>query len=480
MNRVFKSLLALAVVVTTIFSTSTFTFESEAASPYNETFAVAASAKINGANTVGYTAQLPSVPACDDGLVYLVAMPTYAYSITNECAIVGSAAASVNPTFTFALNHKQATSRLYQKFGLFVKIGGVMTPIAAPQYITNPEVLATHTHPRHAYPIKGIQGIDFGNVIFAPQYEAITNPAALYPIVCIINNGGNQQITNPYSRVGVKDSHYTVHDNYMFNCNDAIGVNLMASKCEYYAAGAVLTDDWVIGNEVNERVCNYTVWIGWDEFMKQYEQVFRVAYTAIKSQNANADVYISLDQKWDMSSPDYTFINGKEFVTKFAADMKRNGDIDWAISQHPYTAPLIYAKFWDMSGCPNGNYFKGLVANNKMLTFQNLGVMCSYLSQPQFLNTKGQLRPIILSEMGIATAQGANVQAATLAASYIAAINQPAVRRIIYVNADMGFSATLTPAAVEMYKNIDGPNTLAYQQKALATIGVSSWAQVLR
>lgn len=483
MNKFLKPVLAvLAMVMVAVVAITTAT-ESEAASAYNVSFATAASAKIVDGNTVGYTATLPSVPASDNGMLYLYAMPVYAYDITAECTVVGQAPASANPSFTFALNHKQASTRLYQKFGLCTMAGGKPVLIAQPQYITNPEVLATATHARKPYPLKGMQGVDFGNLPLAPSIEAIfANKEScqfLYPIVCIYSNGQDQAITNPYSRVGVKDSHYTNHDNYMMNCADATGVALLSSKMEYYTTYAINTDDWVIGNEVNERVCNYTSWIGWDEFMRQYEQVFRVCYNAIKSTNANAGVYISLDQKW-MAASDFTFINGKDFIDRFAADMKAGGDIDWSITQHPYTAPLIYAKFWDMSGCPNGNYFKGLVANNKYITFQNLGAFTSYISQPQFLNPQGQVRNLMLSEIGITSRQGASVQAATMCASYVAAASQPSVKRIIYVNHDMGFGAGLTAEAVDMYNNMDGANSAAYQQKAMATIGISNWAQVLR
>lgn len=484
MKKLLKSFMTLVAMVAIVATSSIVSVDADAApSPIIVT---TAKASIVDGNTVGYVAVVPSVPASDDGMLYLYAMPTYAYSITNECALVGQQAISANPSFKFALNHKQSTTRLYQKFALCVKQGGQVKMIANPQYIVNPEALATHTYPRVNYPKKGMQGADFGNVILSPEYEAIVNPAFLNPIVCVINNGGNQLLTNPYSRVGVKDTKPVNHDNYMFNCNDATGVALFSSKLEAYAAAASKTQDWIIGNEVNERICNYMVWVSWDEYMRQYEQEFRVAYTAIKSQNANAKVYISLDQNWDRNrtpkhSEYYSYIDVKDFLDKFAIDMKTNGDIDWGVCQHPYLVPLTYAKFWDMSGCPDGAYMKNMVATNQMVSFQNIGVLTSYLAQPAFLNPQGKLRSIILSEVGICNAQGSTVQAAALCASYVAAAQQPAVERIIYLSAQCGpFDSTFTPEAVDMYKNMDGANSAAYQQKALSVIGAANWAQVLR
>lgn len=478
-------ILAVAVI-SIIISILLLKTKSIAAPDMDDSFAVTASSILIDAATVKYTATLPEMPVSDDNQLYLFEMPVYVYEINDQCKEIEKIEATTNPEITFSLNHKQSTSRLYKKFALCVKSGDDYLMIAKPQYITNPELLARHTHERTQYPLKGIQGVDFGNLILSPEYEAITNPAALYPIVCIVNNGGNQLLTSPDSRKNASDSHYIDHDNFMFNCTDAIGVNVFASKLENIAAAAIRTDDWVVGNEVNERVCNYTVWIGWDEFMKQYEQEFRVAYIAIKSQNANAGVYISLDQKWNMEQPAnsveyYSFINVKEFLEKFASDIKESGDVNWGICQHPYTVPLVYAKFWDMSGCPNGNYFKGLVDNDKMISFQNQTAIISYIEQEQFLNSEGKVRNLLLSEIGIADAQGASVQAATLCASYIAAERQPAVARIIYLSADCGvFNATFTPEAQEMYDNMDGENKEEYRAKALKTIGVSDWDAILR
>lgn len=486
-TKIFVILLMAVALVTTLTGVKAI-----AAPALDMEFATESSAVLIDTSTIKYTASLPSIPKSDDSKLYLYAIPVYCYEINDEATLVGemSIAASDNPTqnpeFTFALNHKSSKTRLYQKFALCVKSEGKNVMIAHPQYITNPELLATSTHERGDYPLKGLQGVDFGNLVFSADYEAITNPAVLNAAMCVVNKGHNQLITNPYSRENQSDSHNINHDNFLFNCNDAVGVRMFSTKLENVTKGAVNTDDWIIGNEVNERICNYMVWVSWDEFMRQYEQEFRVAYNAIKSTNANAKVYISVDQNWDRNMSEssaeyYSFIDAKDFIEDFASNMKAEGDIDWGVCQHPYLVPLTYAKFWDMSGCANGDYMKRMVTSDSMVSFQNIGVITKFLGQDKYLNPAGEARSLLLSEVGICDAQGSEVQAAALYASYEAAKRQPSVSRIIYLSADCGtFNSTFTEQAQEMYDNMDGADAESYEKKAMKTIGISDWSDVLR
>ena len=482
--RRFVSMLALVIMVITFIS-GTIGVDAAKAVTYGPTFASSASAVLLDGNTVSFTAVFPSVAPSDDGLLYLYQLATYEYAIGAN-APIAQAANSTQPTFTFALNHKQADTRLYSKFVVASRINGVMTMLCQPQYITNPELLATHTHPRKANAKKGLQGVDFMNLHMNQTTQI--SPANLPRVAQVINNGADQAMTNPYSRAGIipTDPHPGIASYYMLNANDAQGVSLLASKMEYYAANAGATDDWIIGNEVNVRQWNYMIFVSWDEYMRQYEQAFRVCYTAIKSNNANAEVFFCLDQNWDRNRPAshseyYEYMDGKDFVDRFAADISATGNISWGLAQHPYTVPLTYAKFWDMSGCPDGGYMANMINSNKMVSFQNLTTITNYMAtNPALLSPAGTVRPILLSEVGIANGQGDQVQAAALCASYVAASTNPYVEQIIYLNANHGnFDTTLLPMAQDMYNNMDGPNAQAYMNQALQTMGVTSFSQVI-
>ena len=487
--RRITSILALMTIVLTFLSGS---MDVEAKKKkatktvaYDATYASAAACQLIDGNTVAFTAVFPAAPPSDDGILYLYQLATYEYAIP-ATAPIAQVANSQQPYFTFALNHKTANTRLYSKFVVATKVNGVMTMLSQPQYITNPEILATHTHARKAHSKKGLQGVDFMNVLMNQQTQILAS--RLPRVAQIVNNGADQLMTNPYSRVSAipADPHPNAASFYMLNAADAQGVSLLINKMEYYGSTAGVTDDWIIGNEVNVRQWNYMIFISWDEYIRQYEQVFRICYTAIKSNNANAQVFICLDQNWDRNRPAshkeyYEYIDGKDFLDKFAADIAATGNISWGLAQHPYTVPLTYAKFWDMSGCPDGGYMAGMINNNKMVSFQNLSTITNYMStNPAMLSPAGTVRPILLSEVGISNAQGDQVQAAALCASYVAAVNNPYVEQIIYLNANHGnFDTTLLPAAQDMFNNMDGANAQAYWNQALQIMGVSSFSQVV-
>lgn len=477
------SLLSLVLTVV-IVACSTLPAEAatKAAPVLDENFATASAAILADANTVQYAAVLPSLPATDDGLMYVYALQVYEYAIPAGALPVATVAASTNPVVTFPLNHHQANTRLYSKFVLAVKQGGVMKMIAHGQFVRNPELLATHTHARAAHPLKGLQGVDFLNLDLQTNNTIIASH--LSRVTQVICTGGDPAMVNPYAKVA--DAKPVPISLYMLNANDAAAVNLLITRMEYYASTSQKCDDWIIGNEVNVRQWNYMSWQGWDQYMRQYEQVFRIMYIAIKSNNANANVYTCIDQNWDRNRPTshaeyYQFMDGKDFLTKFAADMRLNGDIDWGVAHHPYTVPLTWARFWNMSGCPSGSYMRNMITSNKMVSFQNLSVVTNFLQTPEMLSPTGTVRHYMISELGIANAQGGQVQAAALCASYMAAARNPFVEQVIYSSASSaGVDTTFTPEALGMFNNMDGAQSLAFQQYAMSVIGISDWGQVLR
>ncbi len=178
----------------------------------------------------------------------------------------------------------------------------------------------------------------------------------------------------------------------------------------------------------------------------------------------------------------YEFIDGKDFLAKFNALVAGEGNIDWGVAQHPYPVPLTYAKFWDMSGCPSGSYMAAQVSSGKMMTFQNLSLLTNYLQSPEMLSPQGAVRHVILSEIGLTNAQGTEVQAAALYASYVAAKSNPFVEEIIYL---LSFSepqvdTRLSGQSQLVYDSLGTANEAVYDAWAKAFIGISDWSQVIR
>ena len=99
--------------------------------------------------TVTYTAVLNGMlPVSDDGMLYLFALAPYEYAVTGDTDIIDSKPFSLSETvqsFTFPVNFRQEDTRLYSKFAMGIKSGGVVYMVTEPTYITNPEALAWNT-----------------------------------------------------------------------------------------------------------------------------------------------------------------------------------------------------------------------------------------------------------------------------------------------------------------------------------------------
>ena len=424
-KRVYGVLFVLLVLMAGI--------QTNAAKALNQAFAVAAQSILLDKKTISYTATLPEIPVSDDGIVYLYEMQPFEYAVAPTAVPAASAPASLTPAFTVPYTE----TRLYTKLGLAVKSGGQNVLIANPQYIANPELLAAHTKARQVRALKSEQGKEFCNLYLTENTAGVM--AGRYTTAQVMNTGSNQAITNPYSRAALMptDPRPVTPRHYMLNASEPAGINAIASELSKVAANSTI-ENFIIGNEVNVRTWNYMIWTDWDSYIREYAQAFRVAYNAVKSQNANAHVFICIDQNWDRNRPVghaeyYEFIDGKDFLAKFNALIASEGNIDWGVAQHPYPVPLTYAKFWDMSGCPSGSYMAAQVSSGKMMTFQNLTLLTNALQSPEMLSPSGAVRHVILSEIGLTNAQGTEVQAAALYASYVAAKSNPFVEEIIYL-----------------------------------------------
>lgn len=481
-RTLFLCLLAAMLVLTSGMQAEAAKSKKTKTKALNEAYATSAHSVLLDGSTISYTASLPGVPASDDGVLYLYELQPSEYTIPPAAAPVAVIPATNSPAFTLPYNG----ARLYTKLALAVKSGGQTVMIASPQYITNPELLATHTRARQARALASIQGTQFANLLVSNNINGII--AGKYSTVQVMNQGTNQGLTNPWSRAGMfaADPHPTAPQYYMLNASEPAGITALAAELGKCAASSS-AENFIIGNEVNVRKWNYMIFTDWDHYVREYAQVFRVAYNAIKSQNANARVFLCLDQNWDRNRPAshaeyYEYIDGKDFLAKFNALISKEGNIDWSVAQHPYPVPLTWARFWDLNGCPDGAYMKAQVSSGKMLTFQNLSVLTNYLKTPEMLSPTGAVRHVILSEIGITNAQGVDVQAAALYASYVAARDNPYVEEIIYTQSfsEPMLDTRFTGTSQAVFASLGTPAEANYDAWAKALIGITDWSQVLK
>ncbi|SEK64727.1 hypothetical protein SAMN04487770_102166 [Butyrivibrio sp. ob235] len=399
------------------------------------------------------------IPTSDDKYYYLFDAAMYEDGLSTDAEPISKIYKDSEVTLKAALNKAAANSRLYRKFFIAVKKDDEFKPVSHASYITNPEAVASHNYgglqhsskkgllvdPSHldavgdlgvnyatyniplnrllatsaggsvAYTYNGVTYYFNGAILHEYDYLFTTlNSKGVDVAAIILNNVSPStfpEVTHPNARSGSTAPYY------MFNASDEAGVNALAAIGSFLAerysgSGHGNVAMWIIGNEVNARKeWNYMASTDLGTYAAAYARAFRVFYNAIKSNNAGAHVYISLDQQWDRNmkgNPDY---DGRDLLDSFAASLRSYGDIGWGLAQHPYTVPLTDVAFW------NGHKLVTDSADTSFITMKNIGVLTNYMSSEAMLYNGG-VRSIILSEVGYTSTKGDALQAAAIAYAY--------------------------------------------------------------
>ncbi|MCR4635817.1 MAG: hypothetical protein K5754_06260 [Butyrivibrio sp.] len=431
------------------------------------------SAQIEGSNVI-VKASASSVPSSDDGLYHLFALKMYEASPSGTP--VASAAAGTSATFSFALNKGTASSHLYNKFAVATLNGGSYTIVSNFHYITNPEALATNTSSRkNESNKKGIWGNNLGglnagqtaynfnihqfsisesssgNWNYNGKTWSITgnfsgydelmkkyNNQGLAVTMVVLNGYKDAEFVYPTARDGGGSCPY-----YMLNTADQRGLEKLEALMSYISnryngsTGHGQIDNWVIGNEVNAYLSwNYLPYTDVGTYSRIYADSLRICYNAIMSENKNANVCMCIDQMWDRNrTSDPTFYDGRDVLDNVNAYIKSEGNINWGLAQHPYNTPLYWTPFWT----PMTPYYGSLIshdAGTDMLTMENIEVLTDYLCQSAYLNNKGQVRPVYLTECGYSSAVygDQNSQAAGIIYAYNRVIRNQYIKGIFIKN----------------------------------------------
>ena len=210
------------------------------------------------AGTISLTAAFSSAPKSDDGLLHVFQLAPFQYS-TDGAKEVANVAVSANPAVSFAMGDA-AVGGLYSKYVFAAVQRGQFVMQGEPQYITNPEILATNTRGRVAYPRKSL------NDYFTNWEVNVYGEAR--PIMQIYNEHGGS-LKHPYANE--PDSHVPDEiKHYMRNAATSQGVNDLAEAMKRVAA-IEGTQDYIIGNEVNIRKWCYMAYKGDETYIKEYQ-----------------------------------------------------------------------------------------------------------------------------------------------------------------------------------------------------------------
>ena len=505
-------------------------------------FATIESCKINPeTGKIDVTMKAKDLAVSDDGYYYLFEEKAYQSALTGSEYIIEDQK-DVNLTFSVNLNYNTASSRLFSKFVVAVKKNGSFLAITKPHYITNPEALAKYSlsfgnttskkgllvdpeklqstelddlgvrHAAYNIPLSRILGqttnehyptvyytyngrnYAFNGQIIAEYdyiFTSLTSRGITTTAIILNDHSAHPELIHPKARSGGHAPYFA------FNAADEEGVECIAAVASFLASrysgtGHGKVVNWVIGNEINARSeWNHIEHMDTASYVDEYARAFRVFYNAILSINSSARVYISLDQQWGKSLYSKNGYGSKEILDEFNRNLKAEGNIDWALAQHPYNYPLTSAKAWSSSGKAGSYVQEG--ENTPVITIKNLHVLTDYLQKPEMRTEDGEVRHLILSEMGYTSSQGQELQAASFVYAYkVIEANQ-------YVDSMLFSRETDAPSEVaqglalgictlgggrksiyEAYKYVDTPESAKYTDFALQVIGISNWNEVIR
>lgn len=485
-----------------------------------------ASCVLSGSNVV-CNLKSASVPRGDDGKYYVYANEVYEDGPIGE--IVATVNAGKDVSVSFPLNYNTEDSNLSRKFLIAMKQGGEMVQVSDEHYITNPEAMAAHGAARMTGSIKGIFlapkdafdghlqdlgvkqvaiNMDIGLICSSPaagkvdtfDYNGQTyyfdanqihgyddifrklNKDGIQVTVTLLNGGEGaygQDLIHPLA-VGGSCPGYAINTADEAGTNHLKAIGAFLGQRYSGAAGCGQVDNWVIGNEVNARTeWWYTDTDSLDVNVNTYVKAFRILYNEIKSNNASAWLYNSIDQEWNRKSNPGSFL-AKEYLDQFNYYMLREGNIDWNLSFHPYNSPLYDPYAW------NGQaVWVKRDLSTPYITMQNIDLLVNYMHQDKFLSPSGQVRSISLSEIGYTSAFGTEAQEASIVYGYLKAASLPDIDAFMLfrrqdnaheLETNLAFglydlSGNKKPA-YDIYKNLGSANEAAAKARASAIIGM--------
>ncbi len=489
----------------------------------------------------------PNTETGSDGEFWLLELAPYEDSIAGH-RYIAHTAKSDSLEFTIPYDKGDGTNRLYNRFLVCIWNGKTYKIVSDTIYVTNPEAVAAY---KDAFnnPItkKGLlvelpyvsdafslgvhnviinipfdsiigDGIDYSyegetyhfdkNVIAAYDKAISTYSNKSMNVTAVLLNRKTDKASDLIApgTVDVSGINY-----YNFNAKTKAGFKYLSAIASFLAARYTGKNadigqihNWIVGNEINNQHWNYVGSSDLDTYMAEYERGFRVIYNAIKSQQANTRVYFSLDNNWNQGNDDKLIYTAKATLDAAASTFSKHGNIDWGLAYHAYPVPSVEPEFWD-------DFETGQVTNNvsttKVINFANLSLLTDYMQQKSMLDRSGNVRHIILSEVGFSSQSPSRgkvwkEQAAAFAYAYYIADSNPYIDAFILtrqVDAPSETAASLalglwttedkegatprpyTPKYIwDVFKHIDDYKTsLSYTEFAKQIIGINKWSDVI-
>ncbi len=476
------------------------------------------------------------IPKSDDEYYYLFALRAYMDEVNQDMTPTHVEYKAENTKMMFSHHFGMVSGMLY-KYVVAVKEDGQYVVVSNPSYVTNPEEIAVYKsngespaskkgllvapdkiqsseledlgvkhaayniqmsrilelsedseYPPVSYTYNGKDYLFDGQVM--AEYDMVfgTLTEKGIEITAILLNdvsASYPEMIHPLARSGIGNAPY-----YAFNAAEEEGMDYLAAITTFLverysgkANGRGVIANWVIGNEINARKqWNYMRHVDLETYVREYVKAFRICYSSIKSVNSASRIYIPLDQQWNNNAGSTGNYNAKDILDEFNRQIRKEGNIDWGLAIHPYNVPLDSPYIWKDSVHVQES------EETPMVTMANIDVVTDYLQQEEFLTADGEVRSVILSELGYTSLQGEELQAAAIVYAYKVTEENPHIDSVLFsrqtdAEEEMEDGLALginhpdgTPKYVyKVYKYMDTPEEGKYTDFAKEIIGISEW-----
>lgn len=422
---------------------------------------------------LNYFLTMPQIPESDDAYLYLFALSCY----ENEEMLGGMPAAFAPKGTECEILFSYEEEYLFKRFVPALLLEGRYVPVGDGVYLSNPEALAENQekypeleskkgllldptmlgteeltdlgvkHAIYNIPLSAIMGETsdetFPTITYTYQgTDYLFNGAAingydgLFTYLSDLGMCSTAIVLNDWHDDYIEMIHPKARDKssganyYMFNTVEEKGVKELEAVASFlaerYSDGEHgMVYNWVIANEINQfKTWNYLDTNDVSYYAEEFEKAFRIFYQAAKRRYANAKVYFSIDHDWNSNGGDNRiYFNARELVAEINQAARKHGNYDWGIAIHPYPNPLTRVNYWSQE------YDK--TQDAQTLSIMNLNVLTDFLGQEEYLDTKGQIRSITITELGFSSKYGQKLQAAAFAYCYYITEANPYVEAFI-------------------------------------------------
>jgi hypothetical protein len=315
--------------------------------------------------------------------LYVVALP-YADAPLSVADVLGEIKVKDKQSFKLDLYDGNGFSRMSSAFAVAESSGNSYVTITEPQYVSNPEALASvSVAPQSVSGIKGMELSDsYGQEFLGASHalveveidelmltgyqknaikfnyegisyffdgekiealdEKISEATGLGQRVYmrtvlshpeILENGEYEK--TPIDALycdGIKAGKY----GYLVNVDDAEARGYLRAFYAFlatrYSGEYGTVANYIIGNLVNDSVsyCNAGKTDA-ERISVMYDAWVRMAYNTLRSVNSSACVYVSVSNEW-ITDTASSVVGSKAFLSRFASNSKASGNYDWGVS----------------------------------------------------------------------------------------------------------------------------------------------------